>query len=112
LLANADKYSPPATPVEIEACLDDGQLRITITDHGSGIPKEMQSKIFERFQRLERGDRISSQGWGLGLYFAKALTEAQGGYLTVRSPVRQQKTNPGAAFTLTIPIADEVPEDV
>jgi len=67
-------------------------------------------KIFKRFQRLERGDRIRTEGWGLGLYFAKYLTEAQGGQLKVQSPIYDEEA-PGAAFTLTLPITREVPED-
>ncbi|MFQ5617071.1 MAG: sensor histidine kinase, partial [Anaerolineales bacterium] len=111
LLSNADKYSPPGTPIEISAHRDNTSLQITVTDHGPGIPSRMQSEIFKRFQRIERGDRITTKGWGLGLYFARSLAEAQGGGLTVQSPVRNADEGPGSAFTVTIPIASEIPED-
>ncbi len=82
-----------------------------MTDHGPGIPPEMQEKIFERFQRLEHVDQITSEGWGLGLYFARSLTQAQGGELSVKSPVHASTEAPGAAFILKLPITSEVPED-
>lgn len=112
LLSNAHKYSSPKKPIELSAALQNGDVAITVSDHGAGIPIEMQDKIFERFTRLERGDRIATKGWGLGLYFVKALTEAMGGQISVRSPVHNSPETPGTAFTLTIPITAEVPEDV
>jgi sigma-B regulation protein RsbU (phosphoserine phosphatase) len=110
LFSNADKYSSPGTPIEVSTHLADGFLDITITDFGPGIPAEMHNQIFKRFQRIERSDEINTEGWGLGLYFAKYLTEAQGGQLTVQSPVTDEES-PGAAFTLTLPITRDVPED-
>ena len=71
----------------------------------------MQTQIFEPFHRLERGDRITTEGWGLGLYFANGLAQVQGGQLTVHSPIRNSDKDPGTAFTLTIPITDEVPDN-
>ena len=82
-----------------------------MTDHGPGIPTEMQEQIFERYHRLEHGDQITSEGWGLGLYFARSLTQAQGGELTVESPVHASSKAPGATFILNLPITSEVPED-
>lgn len=112
LLNNAAKYSPPDKPIELVAALQNGDVTLTITDYGAGIPAEMQAKIFERFVRLERGDRISTKGWGLGLYFVKALVEAQGGQIRVQSPAHSAPEAPGTRFTLAIPITGEVPEDV
>jgi signal transduction histidine kinase len=110
LFSNADKYSPPGKSIEVSTHLSDGFLDIAITDHGPGIPVEMQNQIFKRFQRIEHGDEINTEGWGLGLYFAKYLTEAQGGQLTIQSPIYDEGP-PGAAFTLTLPITRDVPED-
>lgn len=111
LLGNAAKYSPPDSPIELSAQLDNGDVNITVTDHGTGIPPEMQTRVFERFDRLEHGDLLSTKGWGLGLYFAKELAEAQGGRLSVQSPVYSTSESPGAAFTVTLPVTGEVPED-
>lgn len=111
LMTNADKYSPSGKPIELTANLKHRHLEITVTDYGAGIPTAMQSRIFERFQRLESGDRITTKGWGLGLYFAKALAEAQGCTLSVRSPAHEDGEYPGSTFILTVPLANEIPAD-
>ncbi|MFQ5408279.1 MAG: sensor histidine kinase [Anaerolineales bacterium] len=110
LLANADKYSPPDKPIELGARLAEGCIEITVVDYGPGIAPERQERIFERFQRSERGDRVAAGGWGLGLYFARALTTAQGGELTVRSPAHNSGGAPGTAFMLRLPVTADVPE--
>lgn len=79
-------------------------------DHGIGIAPEIQGKIFKRFQRGQTGES-APPGWGLGLYFACKLTEAQEGNITVRSPLWPEHETPGAAFTVTFPIAADVPEE-
>ncbi|MBL7163664.1 MAG: hypothetical protein ISS57_13780 [Anaerolineales bacterium] len=112
LLENAVKYSPPKAPIELAALINHERVMITISDHGPGIPPAGQDKLFERFHRLVRGDRLSTQGWGLGLYFARMLAEAQGGQVKVQSPVHAAPDSPGTAFTLTLPITRDVPEDV
>ncbi len=110
LLNNAVKYSPPAKPIELTVKAVDNQLEITVADHGEGIPLSMQQKVFERFNRLESGDRIGTKGWGLGLYFAKTLAEAQDGSIAIVSPIHHSQDSPGTAFTVTMPITAEVPE--
>ncbi len=110
LLANAVKYSPPMQPIELSALVVDNDLKITVADHGAGIPSGMQQKIFERFNRLESGDCIETKGWGLGLYFAKTLTEALDGKISIKSPVHDSPDAPGTAFTITLPITAEVPD--
>jgi len=112
LLNNAVKYSPPDQPIRLCARLENNHLAISVEDYGPGIPKTAQETVFDRFHRLERGDRISQKGWGLGLYFVKALTEAQGGRIHLQSPARPSKTNPGAVFSIELPVTAEVPEDV
>ena len=110
LIDNADKYTPPSMPIEISAVIEPFRpefLTLTITDYGPGIPVDVQDKIFERFFRYESPTHASTPGWGLGLYFAKILTEMQGGTLTLRSPVHQVAQTPGAQFILTLPIVEE-----
>ena len=111
LLTNADKYTPATAPVDIAIYVDDHCLKVSITDYGPGIPADQQAQLFDQFYRQERGDKVSSRGWGLGLHFAKALTEAQGGCLTLTSPVHHDLTSPGSRFTITLPLTKEVPED-
>jgi len=112
LLHNAQKYAPPGTAVIIETELAGEWLNISVTDHGPGIPLEQQEHIFDRFYRRTERDRVTDIGWGLGLYFARALAEEQGGALTVTSPVYEAANAPGARFTLILPVTAEVPDDV
>ena len=111
LLSNADKYSPGESPIELSVTAKDHHLEFNVTDYGPGISPEMQERVFERFQRLETGDSIESKGWGLGLYFAKALIEAQGGQIMLTSPAHTEGSSPGASFLLTVPIAAGAPKD-
>jgi len=110
LLLNADKYSPPKTPIEIKVHVDARSVRVEVTDHGVGIPNDMQQKIFERFQRGQSGES-APPGWGLGLYFAKKLTEAQNGLLTLHSPACPERNAPGSSFSITMPSAADAPDE-
>ncbi|MFA5872925.1 MAG: ATP-binding protein [Anaerolineales bacterium] len=110
LLFNADKYSPVEKPIEIKVQISAGNVSVDVIDHGMGIAPEMQEKIFERFQRGQIGES-ATPGWGLGLYFAKKLAEAQGGALTLQSPRWPDADAPGSTFTVTLPIATDAPEE-
>ena len=110
LLLNADKYSPPKTPIEINVHVDIRSIRVEVADHGAGIPIDMQENIFERFQRGQSSES-APPGWGLGLYFAKKLTEAQDGVLTLRSPAWADLDAPGSSFSITMPIAAGAPDE-
>jgi signal transduction histidine kinase len=110
LLLNADKYSPPQMPIEINVHVDAHNIRVDVTDHGVGIPSDLQEKIFDRFQRGQ-SDESAPPGWGLGLYFAKKLTEAQDGVLTLCSPAWPELDAPGSSFSITMPIAADTPDE-
>jgi signal transduction histidine kinase len=110
LLLNADKYSPPKMPIEIDVHVDARSIRVEVTDHGAGIPMDMQENVFERFQRGQSSES-APPGWGLGLYFAKKLTEAQSGTLTLRSPAWPERDAPGSSFSITMPIAADAPDE-
>jgi signal transduction histidine kinase len=110
LLLNADKYSPPKTSIEINVRVDTRSIRVEVTDHGAGIPIDMQENIFERFQRGQSSES-APPGWGLGLYFAKKLTEAQDGALTLHSPAWPEPDAPGSSFSITMPIAADAPDE-
>ena len=108
LMRNAEKYSSPNSIIYLCACQDDvGKIRISVKDHGPGIPKENQSYIFERFGRgLKERSESAPPGWGLGLYFAKKFIEAQHGSIGVNSPIWSNAESPGAEFFLILPVAD------
>lgn len=111
LLRNADKYSPANQPVEIHVAVLEGAIRVEVVDHGPGITPAVQAVMFERFTRGQ-SDENAPPGWGLGLYFARKLAEAQGGKLTVRSPAWPGTASPGAAFAIIFPAVAEAPEEV
>jgi len=111
LVRNAQKYTPPQSPIVLSAFVRDQSLQICVTDSGPGIPQEKQGHVFDRFYRTANGKERHVSGWGLGLYFARMLTEAQGGTLTLQSPVHPQPDAPGTRFVLTLLIAEEEPDD-
>ncbi len=96
LLDNALKYTPAGGRIQLTSAANGGQIVVRIRDSGMGIPLAEQPRIWER---LYRGDKSRSQrGLGLGLSFVKAIIEAHGGTVAVRSVVGE-----GSEFTLTLP---------
>jgi len=104
LMRNAEKYSPSDSIIHLCACQVDEYIRVSVKDHGAGIPKEYQQYIFERFGRAQSGES-APPGWGLGLYFARKLITAQGGAIGVNSPIWENTEFPGAEFYLRVPVA-------
>jgi K+-sensing histidine kinase KdpD len=78
LVSNADKYSDPGLPIEIEADGDDAEVTVRVLDRGPGVPKEEMSQIFESFYRSERTAKRAT-GKGLGLTVCRRLMEAMSG---------------------------------
>src|SRR6201999_3589379 len=52
LLENATKYTPPGTPLDVNVARADHSLRISVADHGPGIPADKRSAVFDKFYRL------------------------------------------------------------
>lgn len=100
LLTNAIKYSPHGGVVRIQARADNGMAIISVSDQGVGIPAEEQSRIFDRFYRIDNRLRRETQGFGLGLFLAKAIVEAHHGHIWVES-----RSNGGSRFYFSIPLA-------
>ncbi|WP_243738124.1 sensor histidine kinase [Cellulomonas shaoxiangyii] len=99
LVANAVRFSPPGTPVELHAGLDPAPARggptahLRVVDHGPGISPERHDQVFAPFQRLD--DHDASSHVGLGLAIARGFTEAIGAELT-------PSTTPGGGLTMTV----------
>ena len=74
LLANASRFAPPGSPVEISVRTEDPLVRLEVLDRGPGIPAEEREAVFERFRRSGDG-----AGLGLGLYLVRGLARAMGG---------------------------------
>jgi two-component system, OmpR family, sensor histidine kinase KdpD len=85
LLDNAVKFSPPGSPIRIAASVNQGELDISVTNTGPGIPSDELENIFERFYRLESGQSPRTPGTGLGLAICKGIIEAHGGRIRARS---------------------------
>lgn len=99
LIENALKYSPSNSDVTIVVeGGENGFARVSVEDRGPGIPAEHQSKVFDRFYRVNGSDSQSIYGRGLGLYIAKKLIDAMGGQIWVESAVGK-----GSRFTFTLP---------
>ena len=104
LAHNAVKFSPTDQPVWVRwSAPAEGTVEFEVVDRGQGIPEDEQTLIFERFR--QRGDhRAHSEGFGLGLYITKMLTEAMGGWLDVASA-----PGAGSTFRVTLPASRPLP---
>jgi len=79
VLDNAARYTPAGGTVTVRARPEGDQLRLEVSDTGSGIPSDQLSRIFERFYRVDPARSRELGGTGLGLAIVKHLVEAQGG---------------------------------
>ena len=98
LLENAQKFVGENGIIRISAETGKKKATICVSDNGQGIPEEEQSRIFERFYRVNRNDKVS--GSGLGLAICRELAESLDEKLWVES-----KTGEGASFFFTVHLA-------
>ena len=99
ILKNAIDYSYPDEVIELSVTAENQTLRITVKDHGIGIPKEEQNLVFDRFFRGKNAIQMNTAGAGLGLSIAKTLIELQNGSIDLFS-----SGVPGEGVTVTITI--------
>lgn len=99
LIDNALKYSETSQPVTVKLDKLGEQARIQVSDKGCGIPLPHQTRIFERFYRVDEARARSTGGTGLGLSIVKTLVESMGGSVAVRSQLGE-----GSVFTVTLPV--------
>ena len=93
---NAVKYAPEGSSIAIRTTVYELFCRIDIIDEGIGIAEEEQSKIFSRFYRSQ--SVAVQDGVGIGLFLAREILAAQGGYIKVRS-----EAGKGATFSMFLP---------
>ncbi len=98
LLDNAVQYTPAGGRITVRAARPEGQVVISVSDTGIGIPQADQERIFERFYRVDAARSREVGGTGLGLSIARHLVEAHGGRITVESEVGR-----GSTFSVYLP---------
>jgi len=106
LLANADRFGPPATPIEVGVAPDGpGLVAVRVRDHGPGVAPDVRPRLFERFAHGPAGDGIAqAAGTGLGLAIVRGLVEAHAGSVEL-----EETGGAGASFRFTLPVAEEGP---
>lgn len=92
LLENAIRYTPATGTVSVTANLDQGLVRVCVTDTGTGMASEHLPRIFERFYRVDAGRSRDQGGTGLGLAIVKHLVEAHGGRVEAESQLGRGTT--------------------
>lgn len=97
LLDNACKYSDAGTTITISAKQQGGQVSVTFSDEGQGLPPGMETSIFQKFTRGKSESTIP--GVGLGLSICKAIIEAHGGKIWA-----DKNEKVGTTFTFTLPV--------
>jgi heavy metal sensor kinase len=104
LVDNAIKYTPDGGRIEIGVTQEAEGTMISVSDTGPGIPAELQSRIFDRFYRVDKARSSENGGTGLGLAIAKWAVEVNGGRLTL-DPSRGE----GSCFRITLPQTGIIP---
>ncbi|MBY0359980.1 MAG: PAS domain S-box protein [Candidatus Obscuribacterales bacterium] len=98
LLSNAIKYSPKGSTVNIGMEKNADEVKVMVTDQGSGIPAAYQDGLFERFKQVNRREARRKGSTGLGLAICKMMIEQHGGKIGVQS-----EEGKGSTFWFTLP---------
>ena len=100
LIDNAVKYSAAGSRVEVAIESDGPEVKVSVRDHGEGIPAEEIPNLFQKFARIASPSTSEIPGTGLGLYIVKGFVVAHGGRVWVDSAPGE-----GSTFSFTLPIA-------
>ena len=106
LLANARRYTPAGTPIEVAVGTDEraGMGWIAVIDHGDGVPELIRDKIFQRFWRADTSRTRETGGSGLGLSIVASIVDALHGSIDVT-----ETPGGGATFRVSFPLAQARP---
>lgn len=99
LLDNAVKYTPAGGEITITVASQNGEAQIVVSDTGIGIPVADQSRIFDRFYRVDKARSRALGGAGLGLSIARWIVAGHGGSLSVESAPGR-----GSSFKVKLPL--------
>jgi PAS domain S-box-containing protein len=102
LLSNAAKFSPRGGTVDVDVTRRDGGVRVSVTDHGPGIPEEFRKRIFQKFSQADSSDMRQKGGTGLGLAICKSIVEKHGGRISFETELGR-----GSIFTVDLPLQAE-----
>ena len=100
LMSNAAKFSHEGGVVEIAASTEEEQVRISVIDHGCGIPAEFHDRMFTKFAQADSSDTRQKGGSGLGLVITRSIVEDHKGEISFES-----QEGEGTTFYITLPIA-------
>ncbi len=101
LIDNAIRYTPAGGTVTIATSREANDVVLEVEDTGTGIPLNAQSRVFERFFRVDDDRSRASGGTGLGLSIVKHVAEMHGGHVSLRSELGE-----GSNFKVRLPILD------
>jgi signal transduction histidine kinase len=101
LVDNAVKFSPHGGTITV-ALVEDGpaKVKLSITDHGVGIPEDQRDQVFQRFHQAHRRSHLS--GLGLGLYITHEVVALHGGEIRIEQPEHD-----GTRFVIVLPVSAE-----
>ncbi len=105
LISNAIKFTPAGGFVRVSLELVEPHILIHIEDSGIGIPKDLVTKLFEKYEMTSRTGLSGDKGTGFGLPNVKFLVEKMGGEISVKSRCREEgyAQNSGTIFTVALP---------
>jgi signal transduction histidine kinase len=98
LVSNAIKFTPSGGDVRVSVTPVNGVVRLEVADTGIGIASDEQQRLFDRFFRASSASEHQIPGTGLGLYITRAIVEAHGGSIAVRSDPGE-----GTSFSVELP---------
>jgi two-component system OmpR family sensor kinase len=102
LAVNATIHTPEGTPITISLLQREEDVQIKVRDLGPGLTPEQQTRVFERFYRVDQSrTRNGAEGSGLGLSIVQAIMEAHQGSVEIESELGR-----GTTFTLTFPVKE------
>jgi len=99
LLSNAIKFSPRGGRVNVSVQVEGGEVLVTVSDEGIGIPAEALPHLFEKFFRVDSSDQREIRGTGLGLAICKGIVEAHQGRIWAQS-----QEGAGTTITFSLPL--------
>lgn len=98
LVANALRYTPDGSPIQLRIALETDRVLVDVVDHGEGIAPQVRDKIFERFWRADTSRTRDTGGTGLGLAIVQSIVQLHGGTVSAL-----ETAGGGATFRVSLP---------